>query len=246
MTPTTKVPIVAGHLRGSAFWDPRLHTFAVTLDVFESDEATPPCPPPECPPTRCYPPSSIRHGTRFAEFITSDALLNHLTGMGLSPDEQSLAAVDRYGRVIADALGETEFVGLTTSAGTATEPPVRRLFLRTPVGKLLPLNPRITHIDHRFDWGNVGPSTVDTARLIGEISFIRRPGSDLDAFALALTYEFLGDAADDFSVSASAVCDWYLTDSEPWTTIETSALPAIRASLGLRSSAAGAGLSWRG
>jgi len=243
MTPTTKVPIVAGNLRGSAFWDSRLHTFAVTLDVFDSDGATPPFHPTPCHPTGCYPPPSIRHGTRFAEFVTSDALLNHLTGMGLAPDEKSLAAVDRYGRVIADALGETEFVGLTMSRGTTTQPPGRRLFLRTPVEELLPLNPRIAHIDHRFDWGNVGPSTVDTARLMGEIAFVRRPGSELDAFALALTYEFLGDAADDFSVSASAVCDWYLTDSEPWTTIDVPALRAIRASLGLRSSAARVGLS---
>ena len=220
MTPTTRVPIRAGHLHGAAFWDPHLHTFAVTLDVF----------------TGCsndgdgdvtatglgglhYPPRSIRHGTRCAEFVTADALLNHLRAVGLPPDEPTLAAVDRYGRVIADAVGETEFIGLT-SGGRSGESPVRSLYLRTPVGHLLRLNPRIDHLDYRPDWGNVGPGTVETARLMCEVAFLRRPGPDLDAFALSLTYEFLSDAAADFSVSAGAICDWYLTDSEPWTTLD--------------------------
>lgn len=221
MTPTTKVPINAGHLQGSAFWDARLHTFAVTLDVFHDLDGR----------EQCYPPRSIRHGTRCAEFVTSDALLNHLAGIGLSPDEETLATVDRYGRAIAGAVGETEFVGLTNRAEPNAGNRERHLYLRTPVGQLLQLNPRIAHADHRLDWGNVGPATVETARLMGEIAFLRRPGSDLDAFALALTYEFLGDAPDDFSLSAGAVCDWFVTDSEPWTSIDGDALRSIRATL---------------
>lgn len=229
MTPTTKVPISAGHLRGAAFWDPHLQTFAVTLDVFIGSGGGAAIGRED----RHYPPPSIRHGTRCAEFVTSDALLNHLRAVGLPPDEATLAAVDRYGRVIADAVGETEFVGLTVGGvdGVATD---RLLFLRTPVGNLLRLNPRIAHQDYRLDWGNVGSATVETARLMCEIAFLRRPGPDLDAFALSLTYELLNEAAADFSVSAGAICDWYLTDSEPWTTLEESQLRRIRASLALR------------
>ena len=227
MTPTTTVPISAGHLRGSAFWDPHLHTFAATLDVFPGEQR--------------YPPPTVRVGTRCAEFITADALLNHLIGVGLRPDDETLAALDRYGRAIAEAVGETEFVGLTCAASSPARPASRRLFLRTPVGALLQLNPRIDHLDHRLDWGNVGPAVVDTARLLCEIAFVRRPGADVDAFALALTHEFLRSAPDDFSVSASAVCDWYLTDSEPWTTIGEVELAAIRASLGLRARSSGVG-----
>ncbi len=242
MTPTTRVPIRAGHLRGAAFWDPFLHTFAVTLDVF-----APITPGVVGGPSGTvgakggdrYPPSSVRHGTRCAEFVTADALLNHLRAVGLPPDEATLAAVDRYGRVIADAVGETEFVGLTTGR-SGGGPPDRLLLLRMPTGELLQLHPRIAHPDYRVDWGNVGAATVDTARLMCEIAFLRRPGPDLDAFALSLTYEFLHEADADFSVSAAAVCDWYLTDSEPWTTLAEDDLVAIRASLGSARSATGA------
>jgi hypothetical protein len=108
------------------------------------------------------------------------------------------------------------------------------LFVRTPAGELLQLNPRIAHADHRLDWGNVGAATIETARLICEMAFLRRPGSDMDAFALALTYEFLGDAPADFSVSATSVCDWFLTDTEPWTTLAGRQLESIRSAVGLR------------
>ena len=221
MTPTTRVPIRAGNLAGAVFWDPLLHTFAVTLDVFVDK------------PEQRYPPQYVRHGTRRAEFVTTDALLNHLRALGLPPDEESLVAVDRYGRVIAGAIGETEFVGITIGErpGGAI---ARMLFLRTPVGDLLELNPRIAHVDHRFDWGSVVPGTIDTARLICEIAFLRRPGPDMEAFALALTYEFLAEAGSDFSVSATAVCDWYLTDAAPWTTLDDHDRRSIRARFGSR------------
>lgn len=228
MTPTTRVPIRAGNLAGKVFWDPLLHTFAVTLDVFLDK------------PEQRYPPQYVRHGTRRAEFVTTDALLNHLRALGLAPDEESLVTVDRYGRVIAGAVGETEFVGITPGGRKgrgSTGAMARRLFLRTPVGDLLELNPRIDHVDHRVDWGNVFPATIDTARLMCEIAFLRRPGPDMETFALALTYEFLAEAGSDFSVSATGVCDWYLTDAAPWTTLDDHDRRSIRRRLGLGSEA---------
>jgi hypothetical protein len=70
-----------------------------------------------------------------------------------------------------------------------------------------------------------------------EIAFLRRPGPDMEAFALALTYEFLAEAGPDFSVSATGLCDWYLTDAAPWTTLDDHDRLAIRSGIGLRSEA---------
>lgn len=199
----------AGHLGGRALWDDRLQTFAAVLDVFEHE--------------RSFPPPTVRFGTRTAEFVTSDALANHLIGVELAPDTESLTELCCLGQAVAEAVGHAELVGLDG----------RRLYLRTPSGTLLGLRSRIDHDDYRHRWGDPGPATVETARLMCEVAWMRRPNPDVEAFALALTMEHLAAAEPDFSMAAATICDWFLTDAEPSTSLGPEDLAAIRRAVGL-------------
>jgi hypothetical protein len=194
MTLTESVSIRAGHLVGTACWDSRLQTYAALLQLFDRHQV--------------YPPPYARHGIRTAEFVTADALANHLAGIGLDLDGGSRAELQRLSRHVAATAGEAELVGLTGSAGC------RHLFVVTPSRLMLRLNPRVDHRDYRLNWGDAGPGTIETARLICEQVWVRAPAHDIDTFALAFTMEHLASVAADFAFSASALCDWYLTDSD--------------------------------
>lgn len=202
------VPLLAGRFPGTALWDDERQTFAALLEVF--------------PPTAsAYPPSVVRHGVRTADFVTTDALANHLIAAGLAPNEESLLALCDLGQATVERVGDAECIGLTDPDGT------RRLVLRTPGALLLDINPRLSHVDHACSWGDAGPATVETARLLCEVAWVRAPALDLDAFALALTYEFLANTGPRFSVGCTSLCDWFLTDAPLTTTLTETDLDRI-------------------
>jgi hypothetical protein len=213
MTVIQSVSIRPGHLLGSASWDSRLQTYVASLRLFD--------------PRQPYPPPSARHGIRTGEFVTVDALANHLAGIGLELDDASRAELVRLSQHIAATEGETEIVGLTDPFGG------RHLFVVTPSRLMLRLNPRIDHRDYRLNWGDAGPATVETARLICEQVWVRAPAHDFDTFALAFTMEHLALVGPDFAFSAATLCDWYLTDSGLRTTLSEDDLAALRRRLGL-------------
>lgn len=213
------VEISAGGLDGLAFWDDRLQTFVASLGVF-------PLASPGAGTLAHYPPTAVRHGTRFAQFITSDALANHLVSIGLTPDPVSLQALCGLGQGVSSAIGDAEFVGFTV-AGAG-----RHLYLRTPSGVMLGMRPRFDHPDHGLCWGDTSEATVETARLLAETAWVRPPAADIEIFALALTYEHLSTVGADFSLSAPAVCDWFLTDSAPNTTLDAQDRSLLRLQAG--------------
>lgn len=213
MSFTSSIRIRAGHLTGRGYWNDRLQSYAVELRLF--DEA------------RSYPPSTVVHGTRTAEFITPDALANYLVSIGLRLDEDSVVGVHDLGMAVAEERGRAEVVGLSDDSGR------RQVFMLTPSRRLLRLNSRLEHPDHHHSWGNVAPATVETARLICDQVWVRRPDADIEAFALALTHEILADAGDDFSLDAVDLCDWYLTDAEPSTSLTAADLAGFRQTAGV-------------
>lgn len=196
-------------------WDSTLQTFVAVLDLFKTPDGSVETP---------YPPPSVRHGTRFGEFVTFDSLINHLIALGLPPDSDTLANLYRLGELVAEVEGQPEFVGFTIAD-------THRLFLRTPSGSMLEMYPRLGHPDHGLRWGDVHPTTVETARLLCQLAFVRQPGQDLETFALALTHEYLRLVGRDFSLSATATCDWFLTDSPPSTTLSATDVARLRAEL---------------
>jgi len=193
MRTTAVVSIQAGHLEGKVFWDRGLQSYVALLRLFDH--------------LGTYPPPTKRLGHRPAEFITVDALCNHLTGCGLTPDSASLGAMQELAINVGDQEGRAEVAGLVDADGR------RRLFVVTPSRLALPILPVIDHPAYDFQWGDNGPTTVETARSICERVFVRSPAQDIETFALALTLEYLCEVEGDFSFGADALCDWYLTDS---------------------------------
>ena len=217
MRSTNSITVNLGRLDGVVYWDEARQTYAALLRLFDQDADGP----------RRYPPSWARYGVRTAEFLTPDALMNHLVALQLEPDDRSLVAASWLARHVAEIEGEPELVGLVGPDGH------RRLWLSTPSGQLVELNPRLEHADHRFCWGDAGPATVETARVICEQAFLRRPHADVESFALTLTYEHLSEIDGDFSIGLNALCDWFLTDSELTTSLGPDDLVRLRRDLGL-------------
>ncbi len=215
------VRIVAGELDGHAFWDEQCQTFAVSLDVFERGVA-----PAHDGPPSAFMPSTVRHGTRFAQFITTDSLANHLAAVGLGLDAASLQALCHLGREVSCRLGDAEFVGFTA-------PGIRHhLYLKTPAGVMVAMRPTLDHPDHDLRWGDTSEATVETARLLCEQAWVRPPAADIEIFALALTHEYLALVDSDFSLNAPAVCDWFLTDSPPSTMLDADDRSLLRMQAG--------------
>ncbi|MEM8924318.1 MAG: hypothetical protein AAGD35_12520 [Actinomycetota bacterium] len=89
----------------------------------------------------------------------------------------------------------------------------RRLFLRAADGRSVELQPPMGHPAYAFRWGDRSSATYDTAVAIGRLTLAPMTADELDAFALGLVTEFLIDADDDFSLSAPALCAWFLADA---------------------------------
>lgn len=213
MAYNNSVPISMGRLSGVAYWDRTRQTYAALLRLFGDDAS--------------YPPSWARFGVRTGEFITPDALVNHLETIGLEADDDSLMALQVLSRQVARAEGGPELVGLVGADRR------RHLFVLTPSKRLLAVNPRLGHDDYRLSWGDTSPATVETGRLICEQALIRRPAHDVESFALTLTYELLSEVEGDFSLDVNALCDWFLTDSELATALTGADLDQIRLRAGL-------------
>lgn len=208
MTATTVTSIRAGRLDGKIFWDSCLQSYAVLLELFDHRDT--------------YPPPAKRIGLRPAEFITPDALANHLHACGLTLDSASLGAVQDLGRLVSEIEGTAEIVGLVDGDGE------HHLFVVTPSRLVLRAQPSMDHPAYRFHWGDNGPASVETARVICDRVFVRSPAQDIDTFALALTVEYLADVEGDFSFDANSLCDWYLTDSPLSSRLDLGELVAIR------------------
>lgn len=208
--PSFSTAITAGTLTGTAEWDGARQTFAATLQVFGGDGP--------------YPPPQTRIGVRAVEFPTVDALAHHLDRQGLGLDGDSCAAVDVLGRAIGRLVGPTVLVGLLDGAR-------HRLFLRSPVGRVVELGSSLDHPDHRLRWGDGSPATLDTARLIGTRLVFGGAADSVDLFALALSAELLAVAEGDFAVDADVLCDWFLVD-RPLETVGPDRLDRLRLEIG--------------
>lgn len=182
-----------GQLDGKVFWDRGLQSYVALLQLFDH--------------TGTYPPPVKRFGTRLAEFVTVDALINHLRGVGFGPDAASLDALQELREEVVGSDGGAEIVGIVDDRG------IRHLFLLTPSRLPLRLQPTVDHPAYAFAWGDNGPSTMETARVICERTLVRSPTDDIDVFALTLTVEYLAGIQGDFSLDANGLCDWYLADT---------------------------------
>lgn len=220
---TYQVSIRAGHLDGSAFWDPSLQSYGVDLSVFDE--------------RRCYPPPRVRHGTRHAEFVTVDALANSLAAVGLGLDGGSLQAVQELGHRLDVLCGPSEIIGLMGQDEKG------RLYLRTPSRAVIELRPPLDHPHYRFTWGQGHEAAAETGRAIVERSYGPCSPEDLHAFVLTLAVEFLQTTTGDFSFSTSSLCDWYLADSPLVTTCDAAERHLLRRRLDAAAVTAGAGSS---
>lgn len=200
-----QVPIRAGQLNGSAFWDTRLQSYGAKLRLFDSLHDSGPDVARDS--AHLYPPPFTRCGARQGELVTVDALTNHLTGMGLAPDAQSLTSLQDLVQMVERRWGHSEIVGLTGREQGY------RLFLVHPDRNAVELNPSMDHPDHGFAWGHGGQSTELTARTIVERSFGRTGLEEGATFALTLAVEFLCSVVGDFSLNVNSLCDWYLADA---------------------------------
>jgi len=207
------VPLHAGHLTGTATWDLSLQTYVAELQVFNH--------------VSHYPPNSIRHGLRTAEFITIDALTNHLGALGLGIDWPSAAKLDDLARWVGAFDGHPEFVGLTGDNGE------QMLYLLTPSKIAIPIGPRLAHSDYGHQWGDTSPATLETARVLCGVAWARQSSLDSESFALALTYEVLAEAGPDFSIDANSLCDWLLADTPIATGLSQADRNDLRDQMGL-------------
>lgn len=205
------VSIRAGHLEGVASWAPDLQSYTVDLAVFETG--------------RTYPPPSVRHGSRHAEFVTVDALANHLVAVGLGCDAESLDSLHALARMTHDRWGHSEILGFVTSDGGG------RLFLRSPDRTVVELSPSIGHRDHGFRWGRADGSAQGVAEAVAQQAFGQAEHDELHTFALTLRVEFFDEQAGDFSLNTSSLCDWFLADSTLVTTIGETERAMIRRGL---------------
>ncbi len=192
MTMNTVISIRAGNLDGKLFWDRRLQSYVVLLQLFDH--------------LGTYPPPVKRLGSRLAEFVTVDALANHLQGLGLALDSPSLDALQDLRHDVSSSDGGAEIVGLVDDEGG------RHLFLLTPSRVRVRLQPTIDHPAYAFSWGDDGSTTIETARTICELVLVRSLAEDVDIFALTLTVDYLAGIEGDFSLNADGLCDWYLAD----------------------------------
>lgn len=226
---SSSVPIRAGHLDGSAFWDPQLQSYGAQLRLFDSlDDSLHDAPNGSaCDPSHLYPPPFTRYGTRQGEFVTVDALTNHLTGVGLALDGQSLTSLQDLVQRVERRWGHSEIVGLT-----ALEPRYR-LFLVHPNRNAVELHPPIDHPDYGFGWGRDGSSTEETARTIVDRSFGRTGLEEGATFALTLAVEFLSSVSGDFSLNVNSLCDWYLAEAPLVTHYAEADRRSLRRRLGL-------------
>ncbi|MFV0524722.1 MAG: hypothetical protein ACK5RL_09510 [Acidimicrobiales bacterium] len=213
MVPT--VPVSAGRLRGLATFDRTLQTYTVRFELF-----------PGAFDGAAYPPARRRYGTRAAEFITTDALIGHLLAVGLSPCPASLGMLDELGAAVGASIGRAEVIGLTG-------PRRRHLLVVTPGRLVVEVSPRMVHRDHRHHWGDDGPATLETARLIAEHTWGRRSMADVETFALALTLEVLAGAGSRFSLDAAGLGDWFLADAPVSTSLRADDLDQVARVLGL-------------
>ncbi|MCP4223733.1 MAG: hypothetical protein GY773_10360 [Actinomycetia bacterium] len=187
------ISIRAGSLDGKVFWDHGLQSYVALLQLFDH--------------LGTYPPPVKRFGTRLAEFVTVDAVANHLQGAGLALDSSSLEALQTLRHEVSSRDGSAEIVGITDDQGG------RHLLLLTPSRLRLRLQPTVDHPAYAFCWGDDGPTTIETARIICERVLVRSSVEDLDIFALTLTVDYLAGIEGDFSLDVDGLCDWYLADS---------------------------------
>jgi len=178
-----------------------------------------------CDPSDDVLPAGIRLGTRVAEFITVDALSNHLEHLGMGLEAYSWTRLIEWRDVVAATFGEVIIVGRRTStwwpepgvpSGVDDRPhePGSRLGLRLPPGEVLPVRPFIGHRDHGFDWGIQGSGTVRTARAVVRLAWSDLPGRRADAIAHELAVAILADVVGGFELAANSVADWIATEAK--------------------------------
>ena len=161
-----------------------------------------------------WPPSRKRYGVRLVEWVTVDALLAHMEAIGLGLDPESAADFFELGRVVSETVGECEVAGVIDAAG------VHRLFVVTPSRQTVEINPQFAHRDYRFGWGDLGSATLDVARIIGERVLGSCGAVEAEMFALGLASEVLQSVDGSFSLSIASLCDWWLVDAEPHTSLD--------------------------
>ena len=194
------VGITAGNLPGVAGWDATLETFYCDVELFG-------------PSFGEWPPKRVRYGSRVAEWSTVDALMGHMSAVGLGLDSASAGDLFDLGRAVASAVGEPEIAGVVGWGDR------NRLVVVTPSRRSIEINPRFAHREYRLGWGDCGPATLDTARLIAGHVLGNCSAVDAEMFALGLTTEVLQHVEDSFSLSMASLCDWWLVDAEPRTSL---------------------------
>lgn len=205
MEPYLTTSITAGGLPGRLFWSVERSTFGVSLDLFGGDVATA---------------QRFEVGTRFAEFITVDRLLNQLELCGRPLADPSREVAMELRHRISRTFGDAELIGLTMPAGP-------RLLVVLPDGSWREVRPELDDPGHRFGWGRRGPASVATARALVRQARSAGWGPHEEMLMLAVA-QLLDEAGPDFAVSANALCDWYLVDVEPSMELDQRRADAVR------------------
>ena len=185
------VGIEVGSVTGKFGWSGAQQSYVAELNVLGS-----------------HPAGRVCYGTRFGEYVTTDALVNYMMLHDLAISDESIELVlDLRAEVIA-SVGSAQIVGETDVNGKRT------LSLLTQDGTCLSMSPAFKHPDYDFSWGNTSEKTVETAKSIYRHVWHGAPDSDAQSFALALTHEHLAKVEGSFALNVDSVCDWHLAGAE--------------------------------
>lgn len=151
-------------------------------------------------------------GARPGEFVTVDALVNHMRSVGLRPSRASVEPLVDLREMATAQHGDSKFVGITEPGGG------QRLFLSLPGGQQIPVRSTLDAPGYAHRWGanwlvSGAVSTLDTARVILRLAWSSQLDSQTEFAALALSKMEPLDQPAGFSLNANSVCDWFLLDT---------------------------------
>ena len=162
-------------------------------------------------------PEWVTIGTRVAEFVTVDVLVDRLQRLGLGLDRRSRHRLIDLRSRIEHHWGEVFVCGQVDELPEGHE--LGRPFhlsLCLPDRRRLPVLPPLGHRDHRFGWGRPDGSTLRTSRAIVDTVWSDRRDAEIRSVVAELALVFLADVRGDFAWSAGRLADWIATgDADP-------------------------------
>ncbi len=196
-------PISVGPFSAEFCWNSHLQTYQVSIALIEQMVSC-----------------NVTYGSRFAEFITPDSLLNYLRARGYEVGSTSVEKIFDLRDKVSSCESVPELIGYRTDKG-------HTLFIATPSGQYLQILPLMQHNDYKFSWGDTSVRTIETARRIHTLLWNESTVESSETFALSFVYEYLKSCEEVFSLSLHSICDWYASDAALQTSLSKETVSAM-------------------